>query len=141
MPFEPHPDGGLLLPGESPREEERGAAVNRRRDRLDIIEFREPLDEVIAARQRVQPRPRGPLLRVHPGLHLGSFLVFEPAIRVIDLDPVQRVSDGFSAGRWISRVHWSRSRSRSSRCSGLCRRGRARGRGSAAGQQQQRDKA
>ena len=84
-------DDRLLPVGVPPREEVARAAVDRRAEAVDVEELLEPRGDRGALRQGREPLPGEVVLRLHPGLDLGTLLVLQPAIRVANRDAVQDV--------------------------------------------------
>ncbi len=82
-----------VLVGAAAREEIAPAPFRRDADDVHLQQLAQPLLEGGAARQPVQGRPGVGVLRVDPGAGVRSALVFEPAVRVRDLRPLDRLLD------------------------------------------------
>jgi len=92
----------LLLGGETAEIEVAAAAVERGADGIDVEHLRQARREGVAAGDAAQMIAREIVLRFHPRLHLGGFLLLQPAVGIGDADAVQRLGGVGAAGGGIT---------------------------------------
>ena len=87
---------GLLGPLRTPHVEEPALPRDRCGDGVHIEQRRETVCEELVALHIVEDGASMCILAIGPGLHLGRFAVFEPAVGVGDGDAMELVNDGFT---------------------------------------------
>ena len=97
-PVSPVQDGQILI-GPAAAEKVASTPLVRQADRVTLQHRGGSGAQRVAAGEATQQAVRVGVLRVDPGACLGRFLIFEPAVRVGDLDAVVRVDYVAHVGR------------------------------------------
>ena len=87
---------GLLGSLRTPHVKEPALPCDRRRDGVHIEQRREPVCEELVALHIVDDGASMGILAIGPGLHLGRFAIFQPAVGVGDGDAMELVNNGFA---------------------------------------------